>query len=390
MPITSPARWTDCVNSMSFGTVPGSHAGSCGPRWKLPCQRPKKKPDVSCAPGCLCFRKVSAVSTLVVLEQFGELAPMAVRYVASLVKFFVDSTASRCLVTVPGDQPTIQAAIDAAVLPGCLVLVSPGTYRESVTITRSVSLVGLSGPSEQPPTVVLEGDGARHTGISISNTSDVQVRNFLIQNFEHEGILLDSVADSRIQRNVIRNPAIPKQEEEGHGILLRWSDRNVITENAVLEMADGIELHASDGNVIQINQIRRNKSLPVPCAGMRLFDSGENVIEQNVLAENGEASPGDAGILVADSSSGNVIRGNTLRSNVGGGNGGLTIESGCTGNTVEGNTASGNRDYGVLLDLVDDNPDCDANTWRNNVFGVANQPCICEGSHGAGTCLPYP
>lgn len=76
-----------------------------------------------------------AIDDAVAREQFEELAPLAVQYSAALIKLFVDTVATSCFIRVPADQPTIQAGIDAASL-GCTILVSPGTYRESLTITK--------------------------------------------------------------------------------------------------------------------------------------------------------------------------------------------------------------------------------------------------------------
>lgn len=57
----------------------------------------------------------------------------------SLVK--ESSTQERYVVRVPQDFPTIQAAVDA-VAEGGTVLIGPGIYKENLTITKSVRLVG--------------------------------------------------------------------------------------------------------------------------------------------------------------------------------------------------------------------------------------------------------
>jgi hypothetical protein len=51
---------------------------------------------------------------------------------------------------------------------------------------------------------------------------------------------------------------------------------------------------------------------------------------------------------------------------------GVAIRSGSTGNTVQGNVALGND----AVDVVDDNPDCDADVWKKNVFETRGAPCI--------------
>jgi len=51
---------------------------------------------------------------------------------------------------------------------------------------------------------------------------------------------------------------------------------------------------------------------------------------------------------------------------------GVDVNGGATSNTISHNHATGNGSF----DLEDDNPGCDANTWMDNVFNKANQPCI--------------
>ena len=49
---------------------------------------------------------------------------------------------------VPGDQPTIQAAIDAAVV-GDLVIVEAGTYAENIDfLGKAITVLSLSGPAK--------------------------------------------------------------------------------------------------------------------------------------------------------------------------------------------------------------------------------------------------
>src|SRR5213080_499591 len=51
------------------------------------------------------------------------------------------------VIHVPGDQPTIQAAIDAAV-DGDVVAVDPGTYQENINLEgKAIKIASTSGPS---------------------------------------------------------------------------------------------------------------------------------------------------------------------------------------------------------------------------------------------------
>jgi hypothetical protein len=85
--------------------------------------------------------------------------------------------------TVPGDHPTIQAAVDAAE-PGDLILISPGTYRESVWIaTERVVIRGVDRN-----TVVLDGGYELGDGILVT-ANGVAIENLTVQRYRQNGIL---------------------------------------------------------------------------------------------------------------------------------------------------------------------------------------------------------
>src|ERR671923_1089264 len=97
------------------------------------------------------------------------------------------------------DFTTIQAAVTAA-STGTTILVCPGTYRESVTITKNDLRIRAKGA---PGAVVL--DGLAQTllaGFYIQNASGTLIKGFRIQNFHEAGILLDNGDGNRIRKNV--------------------------------------------------------------------------------------------------------------------------------------------------------------------------------------------
>ena len=56
--------------------------------------------------------------------------------------------------------------------------------------------------------------------------------------------------------------------------------------------------------------------------------------------------------------------------------GGIEIKVGATGNFIEHNIAFANGDGIDFLDLIDENGDCDDNTWKRNKFRSSNPLCI--------------
>ena len=62
-------------------------------------------------------------------------------------------TATPGVITVPAEQPTIQAAVDAA-QPGDLILISPGTYDEAIDVTTD----GLTIRQVDRNEVILDGE----------------------------------------------------------------------------------------------------------------------------------------------------------------------------------------------------------------------------------------
>lgn len=90
---------------------------------------------------------------------------------------------------VPAEYPTITAALDAATA-GALVLVSPGTYRESVLVdTPDVTVRGLDRAG-----VVIDGEGLRANGVQVV-ADGVRVENLTVVNHTFNGVLVTGMHD---------------------------------------------------------------------------------------------------------------------------------------------------------------------------------------------------
>jgi plastocyanin len=94
-------------------------------------------------------------------------------------------------ITVPGDQPSIQAAVDSAT-EGSLVLVEPGVYPESVTVTTDRLVIrGLDRDR-----TVLDGEHQRQNGVLVL-ADGVAVENLTARDYTVNGFFWHGVTGFR-------------------------------------------------------------------------------------------------------------------------------------------------------------------------------------------------
>jgi Phospholipase_D-nuclease N-terminal/Right handed beta helix region len=85
-------------------------------------------------------------------------------------------------IRVPRDQPTIQRAVDRA-RPGGIVLISPGVYEESVTVT--VPYLTIRGIDRN--TTILDGGFERANGIEVVEADGVTIENLTARDYVLNG-----------------------------------------------------------------------------------------------------------------------------------------------------------------------------------------------------------
>jgi nitrous oxidase accessory protein len=95
-----------------------------------------------------------------------------------------------------GCYSSISAAV-AAAAPGDTITVEQGTYNEDVTVTKSLSLVGANREN-----TVIDAAGMLN-GITITNTRDVAVSGFTVENAETAGIWITGSTAITISDNIV-------------------------------------------------------------------------------------------------------------------------------------------------------------------------------------------
>lgn len=247
------------------------------------------------------------------------------------------------VIRVPADQPTIQAAVDAAV-QSAVILVSDGVYREEVKIdTFQKGFLRILAEGDQP---ILDGEGIRSSAFDLTNTGFVMIRGFTIRDYTKDGIVADNnslgiaVIDNNIERvggNGIAGAALVWRNmvarAGGTGI-----DSGVILNNTIRRSGiNGIQ----SGDIAWVNTVKAS-------AGNGI--AATNFIIQNEIMDNQGNGMTDKGIssgrLINPQFFGNVIADNVISSNGGGG-----IITTITGRLViiEDNMISNNSHNGMEL-----------------------------------------
>ena len=209
------------------------------------------------------------------------------------------------IVRVPGDAETISQAMDR-VASGGLVLVSPGSYPEEVTV--DVPDVTLRGTDRN--SVVIDGGGVRNFGVVVT-ASGVRVQNLTVHSSVFYGVLVTGAFD---ENGPIANT--------GHGYtgldtekfppLERFAVQNVTAYNNALY---GIYAFNARHGSITDSYVSGSADSGIyvgQCVGCNVLVTG-NVAERNAIGfENANAS--DSVLIAGNRFSGNRI-GMTLISN---------------------------------------------------------------------------
>lgn len=316
------------------------------------------------------------------------------------------SNGGAAVVRVPEDTASVQRAVDQ-VRPGGLVLVSPGVYRESVTVSKP--RVVLRGTERS--TVVVDGEFERSNGITVTGAGSV-VENLTVRNHLANGVLFTGVTDERLQSggaggsaydplDTVKFPPlkgfrasyVTAYDNALYGIYAFDARSGVIERSYASGHADsGIyvgQCRPCD-TVVRDNTVEHNAvGLEVTNASERLYLLGNRAVRNRVgltLNSNDlEALGPQHGAVVA----GNVLSDNNDDRGPEQADGGFGIGIGSGGgrdNVIERNLVTGNRSAGVLLSDVQGYP-ARGNTVRGNRVTANGTDLVLSTGAPAANCF---
>lgn len=252
----------------------------------------------------------------------------------------VAATAASVVIHVPADQPTIQAAINAA-RRGDAVVVSPGTYAENIDFKgKAITVRSASGPA----VTTIDGGGhdsvvrfhsgekrtSRLTGFTITNGFAYPAGNYF-----GGGVSVASSSPT-IAGNVITNN---RACSGGGGIDSNFGspriEGNTISLNAQAGCSGGsgggIEIGGASNAELVGNTISQN-TWGSDGGGISLFASGPAVIKNNVITGNARGA-----IVIVNDSPAKIVQ-NLIVDNPGGAAINVSPPSGTHGPTFVNNT----------------------------------------------------
>jgi len=243
------------------------------------------------------------------------------------------------VVVVVKDGESIQDAVTQAA-PGTTILVSPGTYHETVYIDKDgIRLIGIIKESER---AVLDGEGKLNDAILFSG-NNVVIENFKITRYKGNGIMSQAGNSWEIRNNLIVDtgvygifPQLGKNGVVEHNVVsgiedaaiyVGMSDNVHVAYNEVFDSVAGIEIENSRHSIVESNFVRNNTGgiLAFITPGLPIKTTYDVIIRNNFVVGNNHPNFGAPGSTVSGIPAGTgilvmaaddvVIEGNIIRDN---------------------------------------------------------------------------
>src|SRR4029077_16666880 len=184
-----------------------------------------------------------------------------------LVPFAIHNVAATPrIIHVPFDYSTIQAAVNAS-NPGDTILVAAATYNETVTVSKSLSVIGAGSSS-----TIIDARGVG-PGVNITGASGVTISGFTIRNADivSSGVIVAFSNGVTITQNVIR------ASSQSNGTYVLGSNAVTVQANNITGNVWGIAVQGGFSNILQANNVTGN------AVGIGVFNSQGNKIVDNQL-----------------------------------------------------------------------------------------------------------
>ena len=229
---------------------------------------------------------------------------------------------------VPGNFPTIQAAINAS-QGGDTVRVAPGVYVERIDFSgKAITVVSEAGPE----VTIIDGNRAGTVvAFSTGEGRNSVLEGFTIRNglgdspFRGAGIRIGTVTSSASP--TVRNNRIIGNVSCSPGVGI-----NIESGNALIQ-----------GNLISDNNTQPGCSGGSGGAGIRIFGSPE--ILENIITNNLNSAGSDGGGIAVWAGGLPLIRGNIITGNTASRGGGISISAGAGAQVIQ-NVIARNTSFG--------------------------------------------
>lgn len=272
---------------------------------------------------------------------------------ASIPTLYVATSGNNTTGTGTATSPyqTISYALTKAPT-GAAIVVEPGTYNESISITKTVTLEAASAITKGAGSTIISGAGLTALNpivISGSGANGSVINGFTVTKGADHGIFVENSNDVTIENNTLtgNGTATIKGIQQDKPIELVGTAEGLVKDNTVTgNLADG-GIGIADNGADNPGAYSSTATPPTGTPAVAL----DNTVEDNTIIGNA----GGCDVVVASYNAGegvigNVVKDNTAEKSVAGvviATDGLKTTA--TGNLVEGNTVSDNFISGIIL-----------------------------------------